>query len=158
MENTVKTTENNTLPKLTQQNIPEMLAKVKEQIAAMSKKKEGQQKTKSSLEGFGKIDDIKEVSTLIKAHSAVVNRAAAYKVSAESGIIPDNVKVPTFKIGGHTESQWVDHITTRVAEVANKKQLDGLKEFRDTLEENLSVEMKLASKLAKIQANIDNWE
>ena len=151
---TKKTTAVATQGQLTQQDIPAMLEQVKQQIASMSIAKDGFEKTSDSLDGFGKIEDIKSVSDLIKAHSAVTNRAKAYKASA-SEIVPEGIKVPLFSIGKHSESQWVNHITSRVSEVANEKKLTRLRSFQKTLEENLSTEMKLANEMAKIAADLE---
>lgn len=145
------TTTEVALPK-TQQDIPAMLETVNKQLKALVGNTTGNTKTTGELPGFGKIKDIKTVAQLVSAHSSVVNRAAAYKASANA-IIPKGIKTPPFKIGGSTESEWVADIKERVAVVANKEAIARLKKVKTLLEGNLSAEAKLAKELEEV-ANI----
>lgn len=134
---------------LGQNDIPAMLAKVNDQIKAIKGGMPKEAKTTGELPGFGKIKDIKTVSDLIKAHSAVVNRAAMYKASA-AAILPEGIKTPPFILEGSSESAWVTDISSRIVDVAHKASLDKLNKVKTMLESNLSAEAKLAKDLGDI--------
>lgn len=137
-----------------QDAIPAFLEKVNAQIAALKGNIGSEPKTTGSLAGFGKIKDIKTVADLIKAHSSVTNRAAAYKASAKV-ILPTGIKMPPFMLDGSSESAWVADIQARVTIVAHKTQLDKLTKIKEKLESNLSAKAKLAKDLGDI-ANMLN--
>lgn len=134
---------------LGQEGIPGLLEKVVAQITALrGSTKEEASTSGKDLPGFGQIKDIVKVSILIQAHSAVVNRAIAYKKSADAlGI--SLLKFP-FKLEGCTENQWVSDITIYVALLSNRVELIKLNKIKKTLEDNLSQEAKLKNDLAKI--------
>lgn len=139
---------------LTQSDIPTMLETVKNQIKQLSSKSDAVSKTSNSLTGFGTIDNIATVEDLIKAHASVFERGRAYDKAA-AAIVPSGIKVPPFILDGHNEKDWLDHISSRVGEVANEKKLTKLREYAVILESNLSAEFKLANDLAKIKADME---
>ena len=135
---------------LTQQDIPTMLEQVKDQIAKLSGNNNNVMITDKVLDPFGKVENIEKVTDLIKAASSVLGREKAYKAAAKA-VIPKGIKVPGFEIEGVKASDWLAHIKARVAIVANKEQLVKLNSIKNTLEENLSAEAKLANDLEKIK-------
>lgn len=152
--NTSVSTETATdLSKYTQENIPAMLAAVTAKITLLKGgiPKEATTKGKD-LPGFGEITSIKTVQELVQAHSSVTNKARVYKESAEILDIP--LKKYPFKLNGCSEEQWVADITSTIAIVKNKVELDKLTKTKALLEANLSAEAKLAEDLKKIAALI----
>ena len=139
----------------TQNDVPEMLKKVTEQIKRLTGGMGEGAKTTGDLPGFGKIKDIKSVSQLIMAYSSVVGREKAYKEAAKE-LIPVEVKVPTFSLSGSTAKEWKTDIEARVLVVANQAQLNKLKKIKTTLEANLSAEAKLANDLAGIAKDLSD--
>jgi hypothetical protein len=145
---------------LGQHDIPGFLDTVKKQIASIKGDLPNTPKTTGELPGFGKIENIDKVETLIKAASSVLGREKAYYEAAEE-IMPRNtegknlIKVPEFKLEGSTKDAWIDHIKSRMIIVANKTKLEKLEKIKRKLEENLSAEAKLANDLKEIQGIID---
>lgn len=137
------------LTKLGQENIPNMLKLIGEKIKALKGDNPTGTKTTGDLRPFGKIKDIKTVQKLVAAHSMVVNKAAAYRKSAEMTKV-DLKKYP-FKLDGSSESAWVADIEVAIAKVANKVELTKLTNAKKLLEENLSAKDKLAKDLLAIQ-------
>lgn len=136
---------------LTQENIPELLQKVNDRIAAFSKDIPDETRITKNVPGFDKaIDDIDSVEELISAHASIRIREVHYNDSANL-IIPKEIKKPPYKLDGHSAKQWMEQIQNRVSEVNNKESLDTLKKIKDELEKNLSEKDKLANSLGKIQ-------
>ena len=138
--------------KFTRDNIPEKLQQVNEFIQNIQGNLPDKPKTTTALDGFGKIDELKDVSTLIKAHSSVVNREKAYEASYEAlkDLLPSNYKKPVFKLNDNTSEQWVDHIKNRIVTVSNEDKLRILTDMKKILEENLSKDQKFENDMAKI--------
>jgi len=131
-------------------DVPVLLEKVNEKINEIKKGIPKEVTTKGKiLEDFGRIEDIDDVETLIKAASMVLGKEKAYKEAAKV-VVPAGIKVPQFTISGHKAKDWIEAIESRVVEVAYKTELKKLEEVKKTLEENLSAEMKLANDLKKI--------
>jgi len=138
-------------------DVPAMLEAVTKQINSIKEGLPKQNKTTGELTGFGKIENLKTVDTLIKAASSVLGRQKAYAEAAEE-IIPEGVKIPAFKINGSTAAAWISDIKSRVVLVANKERLDKLTKIQKTLESNLSVKDKLARDLQDIQEILNDAE
>ena len=138
-------------------DIPKYLEMVNKQIKAIKGDLPEQPHTTESLNGFGKIKDIKTVSELLKAASMLIAKQKAYDEAAEK-LLPEGIKKPVFKQNGSTTEQWLSDIEARLAIVANKEKLDKLTKIKKTLEENLSAEAKLANDLKKIQDLLLNEE
>ena len=136
------------ITEFTQENIPEFLAQVNEKIKLLTNGKEELTTITVELPGFGLIKDIDDVSELIKALSSVDGRKEAYDKAAEKHI--KGIKIPEFKLEGHSHKEWIDQISSQVLKVAHKKELEKLKEIKTTLEANLSQEAKLANDLKRI--------
>ena len=134
----------------TQENIPEMLQTVNDQIKRIKGDLPQATKTTGELEGFGRINQITTVENLIKAHSMIVAKQQAFNASCDD-ILPDGVKKPSFKIDGSAPSSWIADIKGRIGVVAHKAQLEKLTKIKEKLEANLSAEAKLAKDLADIQ-------
>lgn len=134
---------------LGQKDVPGMLLQVEEQIRLLKKGMPAQAHTTSELPGFGKINDIKTVDALLKAASSVQGKYDGY-MEAGKKLMPDGMKIPTFKLGKSTYNQWMEDIKGAIIVVANKTQLDKLNLVKATLKENLSAEAKLAAGLASI--------
>ena len=139
-----------TSEQFTQNDIPRMLETVNEQIRKIKGDLPKATKTTGTLDGFGTISSIATVEDLIKAHSMIVAKEAAYNASAEE-ILPVGVKKPPFVLDGSAPSSWIADIKGRIGIVAHKAQLEKLTKIKEKLEANLSAEAKLAKDLADIQ-------
>jgi len=135
-------------------DVPKMLEQVTEQIKLIKGSLPTTPKTTEALPEFGKIDNINNLSTIIKATSMVMGKECAYNEAAKV-IVPENIKVPTFKLNKMEASAILDHLKSRAIEVANKEQLDKLTKIQAKLKENLSAEAKLANDLADIKGILE---
>jgi len=156
-ETAVATIDNSTtaLSIMGTNDVPAMLEAVTKQINSIKEGLPKQNKTTGELTGFGKIENLKTVDTLIKAASSILGKQKAY-IEAAKEIIPEGVKVPVFKLNGSTPDAWLSDIKSRVVLVANKERLDKLTKIQKTLESNLSVKDKLARDLQDIQAILND--
>lgn len=137
----------------TQEDVPAMLEKVTEQLETLIGSKTKDSTTKGvDLPGFGCLENIDDVQQLIKAHSSVNGKEAAFKASVKE--LNLKLKLKPFTISNITPAQWKKEIAIRINEVANKVQIEKLKEIKATLEANLSAKDKLAKDLAKINGDL----
>lgn len=141
-----------TATQFTVNDVPSLLEKVTKQIALIKKNIPETAQTTGNLDGFGKINEINTVESLIKAHSSIVSKAAGYNESA-AAILPEGIKKPTLLINGYSPASWIEDIKARIIIVANKSELEKLEKVKTKLEANLSAEAKLNKDLSEI-ANI----
>jgi len=152
MNTKAESTQLSTAKQFTQADIPAMLETVVKKIKLLKKGVEDKPQTTGELDGFGKINDIKDVDTLIKAYSSVTNRQKCYDEAAKE-MLPEGVKKPVFKLNGFSAEQWLADIKKRTVEVGFQQELAKLNKVKTKLEANLSAEAKLAKDLKDI-ANI----
>jgi hypothetical protein len=136
-------------------DVPAMLEAVNKQIAAIKGNMPDKTKTTVALTGFGKIDEINTVESLIKAASTVMAKEKAYNEAA-AVVMFEGMKVPAFTINGADSASWLSDIKYRVGIVANQEKLTKLMQIQKTLESNLSAKAKLAKDLADIQMMIED--
>jgi hypothetical protein len=135
----------------TKDDVPGLLEKVVAQIAKLKGNMPEKPQTTGDLSGFGKIEEIKDLQDLIKAHSSVVTKAKFYDESAAALIPPAaGVKTPKLLLDGHPAEAWIRDIQARVMVVAHQNELEKLEKVKAKLEENLSAEAKLAKDLGEI--------
>jgi hypothetical protein len=141
-------------------DVPKMLEQVTAQIKLIKGNLPKTPKTDGNLQGFGKVEDINSLESIIKAASMVIGKERSYKEAAEIMIPKDvkGVKVPAFRIGGMKAQDVLDHLKVRAVEVGNKEKLDKLNKIKKELEANLSAEAKLANSLSKIKGILSDEE
>lgn len=138
-----------TAVQFTQNDIPALLQTVNEKIRLLSRTDKTEAVITVALPGFGDLSKVDDLSVLIQACANIDGKAEAFKASATKHL-PESVKAPEFKIAGHSQKAWIEFIESKIAKVAHAKELAKLKTVKDTLESNLSQEMKLANDLKKI--------
>lgn len=136
-------------------DVPNMLEMVIKQINTLQGGMPAGPKTSASLTGFGIIEKIDTVESLIKAAATVIVKEQAYKDASEE-ILPVGIKIPEFKLNGVLAKNWLSDIKARVLIVANKEKLAKLNKIKSTLEANLSAEAKLAKDLKDIQGMLND--
>lgn len=142
---------------VTQENIPEMLLQVNKRIAAIQGEMPEQKKTTGSLAGFGKIAEIKDMGTLIKAYSVLLAKKKAYTEAAKAlGVEPK--KTPKFMLDGSSFTDWENDIKLRAVQVKYDTDLKKLTAVKKKLEENLSEKDKLQKDLADVMRLISDDE
>lgn len=136
----------------TQENIPAMLETITEKIASLKGASVKVPSTKGKdLPGFGRLEEIKCLETLIKAHSSVSGKSAAFDKSHAILAGKDGKKVP-HKIEGLAPSTWLTEIQERYNEVSHEAEIKQLEEAKKLLEASLSEKDKLNNTLSKIGA------
>lgn len=133
----------------TQNDIPAALEQIKAQIAELG----GGDDTPSTaakvdFPNVGKISDINDVSELIKVHSIVMAKAAAYQDSVAT--LDLVIKVPAFKIADCTVAAWEKEIKQQITRVVHSKKIESLKKVQRILEERQTEEQKMADSMAEI--------
>ena len=133
------------------ENVPAMLEVVNAQIKELQSRFGGDKSTLSNdeLDDFGRVSDIKDVPTLIKAISAVNSREKAYK---EAITLTDKTITLTkfpFKLNGSTAKVWIECINRQIGEVTFKDELNRLKEAATFLEKHVSKEQQFENDMAK---------
>ena len=146
---TESTTAVSTAVQFTQNDIPALLETVNEKIRLLSRADKTEAAITVELPGFGDLSKIDDLSVLIQACANIDGKVEAFKASATKHL-PESIKAPEFKIAGHSPKVWINFIESKIAKVAHAKELIKLKTVKDTLESNLSQEMKLANDLKKI--------
>ena len=135
----------------TMADVPDLLAKVEASMTALKAKYGGdsdETPAGGNLDGFGDLTQTEDISLLVQAHSAVTNRAKAYKASAKT--LSVSVSKHPFKINGATEGKWVKFITRRIGEVTYASDLAKLKATKDKLTKYVSKEQQLNSDMKDI--------
>ena len=122
---------------LTKEGVPDMLAVVKQQIKAITGDMPKSNTTKGAPDGFPySVDACKTVEDLIKMHSFIVAKEAAYTSSAAA--LDLTAKNYPCKISGYSASTWIKDIKFKLGTVKNKVKLEKLTKVQDLLEKNLS--------------------
>lgn len=135
----------------TMDKVPELLAQVEASMKALKSKYGGDSDdtpANGQLDGFGDLTSVEDISTLVQAHSAVVNREKAYKGSAKT--LGVSVSKYPFKINGATAAKWEKFIMRRVGEVTYADQLAKLKATKAKLTKYVSEEQQFASDMKDI--------
>jgi len=148
-----KVADVSSLTLMTVDDVPALLAMVTKQISTLRGGMPTGPKTTVALSGWGKIEAIDNVDSLIKAAATVRAKEEAY-VTAAKEIMPEGIKIPEFKLSGVLAKSWIADIKARVLIVANKEKLERLTKMQTTLKANLSAKDKLANDLAAMQKDL----
>jgi hypothetical protein len=152
---TNKKAELATKKQFTQDNIPDMLIKVRGQLEELTGSGEAPKSTKGvEVPGFGTLESITDVQELIKAWSSIKKKYEFFlEAKKDLGI---KLKLKAYTCSGVSIKDWKAAIEIRIAEVANEVQIKKLQEIEKTLESNLSAQDKLSNDLAKINSDMED--
>jgi hypothetical protein len=139
------------LANLTQENVPELLALARAKIKEI-KGGSDEKEVKMATTNFPGIGDLSKDDTtpadLIKAHSSIVKRMAAYAESCDAlGVKSNKYPFEESKVKGEV---WLAFIEKRFKTVANLKELKKYEEAAKQLEQVLSEKDKLKNTLMNI--------
>lgn len=144
----------NNLIEMGQEAIPGMLKQVLQKIREIKGLIPTESSITATLQGFGKLDDIKSVEELVKAHSVIIAKERAYNESAKD--LGLSTKKYPYMLHGHRATAWISGIQRRVVLVAHKSELDKLNKIKAKLEANLSTKDKLRKDLEDISKLLSN--
>jgi len=133
---------------ISQDNIPQLLQIVSDKIEALKGSSVKHESINETFPGFGSVKDHTTVEGLIKMHSTLIGKKAAYESSAKFFGI--SLKKYPFKIGTHTTKEWEADIAYRVNIVKNDLEIKKNERIKKTLEENLSAKDKFQKDMANI--------
>ena len=134
-------------------DVPNLLAQVTNKMDALRAKYGGDSDdtpADGNLDGFGDLKANDDIPTLVRAHSAIVGREAAYKVSAKA--LDVNLTKHTFKLSGSSAPKWIKFIKRRIGEVTYAADLAKLQATKDKLTKYVSKEQQLNSDMQDIAA------
>ena len=126
-------------------DVPNLLAQVTNKMDALRAKYGGDSDdtpADGNLDGFGDLKANDDIPTLVRAHSAIVGREAAYKVSAKA--LDVNLTKHPFKLSGSSAPKWIKFIKRRI--------LAKLQATKDKLTKYVSKEQQLNSDMQDIAA------
>lgn len=149
-ESEAKNTQSN-LPDLTtvtKEDMPKLLDLTNAKIKAIKGGNPEESRITANLDGFGTIQNITEVETLLKAYSMVAKKMEAYEVAASVNSV--SIEKYPFKQNGVKGKSWLSAISSRIQEVTNKSQLDRLEKVKSLLERNLSEEERFRRDLSSV--------
>lgn len=132
----------------TVENIPMLLKKVTDGIKEIKGVEDDEATTAGkNLPGFGMLEYINDVGTLVRAYSSVEGKDEYYKKAAKKMGL---VKFPPLKIDGVGEQAWKEAIIRRERVVSSAKRLAKLEEAKAILTERLSEEDKMKNACSSI--------
>ena len=134
-------------------DVPNLLAQVTNKMDALRAKYGGDSDdtpADGNLDGFGDLKANDDIPTLVRAHSAIVGREAAYKVSAKA--LDVNLTTHPFKLSGSSAPKWIKFIKRRIGEVTYAADLAKLQATKDKLTKYVSKEQQLNSDMQDIAA------
>ena len=133
----------------TQADIPDLLTTVNKKIKELTGNNAKVAVITQPLPGFSDIHKTDSILTLLQACGSVEGKSESYAKMATK-YLPEGSKAPVFKIEGYTTEEWLAYLSDKISQLIHKKELQKLKSIKETLESNLSQEMKLANDLKKI--------
>ena len=135
----------------TKENVPAMLEVINAQITELKGRFGGNEESlkNDSLDGFGNISNITEVSVLIQAISSVKGREAGYKDAMKDTDKTITLTKYPFKLNGSSSSVWIKCINRQIGEVTFKDEMKRLEAAAALLEKHVSEEQKLANDMSK---------
>lgn len=131
-------------------NVPKLLAQVKEKLKAYSASDEEVHKNilDTQLGSIGKLKNIKKISSVIKAAS-VLEAKKDYFNSALKSLDVDSKKY-SFKYEGFSYNQWIEAMKSRISRIQNVDKIEKLHKTKSILEKHLSKEDKFKKDMQDI--------
>lgn len=120
--------------------IPDVIAQLDKQIKEIGNIETSQYKTNMELQPFGNLKNVKDVETLVKAHSLVAGKEARYNESVKSLNVEGTAKL--FNENGYSLKEWESDIQLQVRILTHKDRLAELKRLKKEAEQFVSEEDK----------------
>jgi hypothetical protein len=96
------------LATLDQFAVPDIIAQIDSQIKEIGNIETSSYKTNMSLQPFGNLKEVKDVETLVKAHSLVAGKEARYNESVKTLNVEGTAK--PFNENGYSLKEWESDI------------------------------------------------
>lgn len=140
-----------TSSQFTQEMVPTMLQQVKDKISQLKTGDEETALIDKPLGSFGMVQQITDPLVLRVAYAYITKKAAG--VDDYNEVFQDAVraiKITPFKENGYTVNQWQTVILAQYRKATRTVELEKLEKIAKELEECLSTEDKMRSKLGNI--------
>ncbi len=121
-------------------SITSIIAVVDKQIKAIGNIETSSYKTNMQLAPFGDLKQVKDVETLVKAHSLLDGKAIRYAESVKKLGLEGTAK--PFNEGGYTLADWEKDISLQVQILTHKDRLAELKRIKKDAEQFVSEDDK----------------
>jgi hypothetical protein len=130
------------LATLDQFAVPDVIVQLDKQIKEIGNIETSSYKTNMDLPPFGNLKNVKEVETLVKAHSFISGKAARYDESVRVLNLEGTAK--PFTENGYSLKEWEVDIQLQVKILTHKDRLAELKRLKKEAEQFISEEEKKA--------------
>ena len=104
-----------------------------------------------SLSPFGNLKEVKDVETLVKAHSLVAGKEARYNESVKTLNVEGTAK--PFNENGYSLKEWESDIQLQVRILTHKDRLEELKKLKKEAQQFVSEEDKRAMFFQSLMSN-----
>jgi hypothetical protein len=131
--------------------IPDIIQQLDKQIKEIGNIETSQYKTNMELQPFGNLKNVKDVETLVKAHSLVAGKEARYNESVKSLNVEGTAK--PFNESGYSLKEWESDIQLQVRILTHKDRLAELKKLKKEAEQFVSEEDKKAMFFKSLMSN-----
>ena len=131
--------------------IPDIIAQLDKQIKEIGNIETSQYKTNMELAPFGNLKNVKDVETLVKAHSLVAGKAARYDESVKALNLEGTAK--PFIENGYSLGEWEADIQLQVRILTHKDRLEELKRLKKEAQQFVSEEDKKAMFFKSLASN-----
>lgn len=146
----VKATDSTSLPaKFTRKEVPNLIAKLKEKLAALKGNDEVAISLDIAYSNGKKVKDITTVSELLEMSSSIQSRSNAYQNEIKRFGLEDK-NISSFKVSDKTAEQWFEIIGKAIKELINKKEIQKAETALTKLSKYLDEETRLANDISSI--------
>jgi hypothetical protein len=139
------------LATLDQFAVPDIIAQIDNQIKEIGNIETSSYKTNMELTPFGNLKNVKDVETLVKAHSLVAGKAARYDESVKALNLEGTAK--PFNENGYSLKEWEADIQLQVRILTHKDRLEELKRLKKEAQQFISEEEKKAMFFQSLMSN-----
>jgi hypothetical protein len=136
---------------LEQFSIPTIIETLDKQIKEIGNIETSSYKTNMDLQPFGNLKNVKDVETLVKAHSFVAGKAARYDESVKTLNVEGTAK--PFTENGYSLKEWELDIQLQVRILTHKDRLEELKKLKKEAQQFVSEEDKRAMFFQSLMSN-----
>jgi hypothetical protein len=136
---------------LDQFSIPTIIETLDKQIKEIGNIETSSYKTNMSLSPFGNLKEVKDVETLVKAHSLVAGKEARYNESVKTLNVEGTAK--PFNENGYSLKEWESDIQLQVRILTHKDRLEELKKLKKEAQQFVSEEDKRAMFFQSLMSN-----
>lgn len=131
--------------------IPDIISQLDKQIKEIGNIETSQYKTSMELQPFGNLKNVKDIETLVRAHSLIAGKEIRYNESVKALNVEGTAKA--FNEGGYSLKDWEKDIQLQVRILTHKDRLAELKNLKKEAEQFVSEADKKAIFYKSLMSN-----